>query len=63
MLPDFNKLIEQGYKKGKLRAHSDFMWNNKVNTWASSFNESADIMVESKAKNLASIKFFESFNQ
>ena len=63
VLPDFNKLIEQGYKKGKLRAHSDFMWNNKVNTWASSFNESADIMVESKAKNLASIKFFESFNQ
>ena len=38
------------------------MWNNKVNTWASSFHESADIMVESKAKNLASIKFFESFN-
>ena len=61
-LPDYDKLIEQGYKKGKLRAHSDFMWNNAVNEWASSFNNSADIMVESKAKNLASIKFFETFN-
>ena len=63
VLPNFDKLIEQGYKKAKLRAHSDFMWNNAVNEWASSFNESADIMVESKAKNLASFKFFESFNQ
>ena len=61
-LPDFDKLLEQGYKKGKLRAHSDYMWNNAVNEWASSFNNSADIMVESKAKNLASIKFFETFN-
>ena len=63
VLPNSDKLIEQGYKKAKLRAHSDFMWNNAVNEWASSFNESADIMVESKAKNLASFKFFESFNQ
>jgi|TARA_B110000858_G_scaffold179209_1_gene215720 UV DNA damage repair endonuclease len=61
-LPDKELLLEQGYKKGKMRGHSDFMWNNAVNTWASTFNEFADIMVESKAKNLASIKFFESFN-
>ena len=62
ILPDMDSLLEQGYKKAKLRAHSDFMWNNAVNDWASSFNDSADIMVESKAKNLASIKFFETFN-
>jgi UV DNA damage repair endonuclease len=47
-------LLEQGYKKAKLRAHSDFMWNSAVNEWALEFLDSADIMVESKAKNLAS---------
>ena len=50
------KLLEQGYKKQKLRAHSDYMWNNAVNEWAMSFRDTADIMVESKAKNLASMK-------
>ena len=53
--PDMAKLLETGYKKAKLRAHSDFMWNRAVNDWALEFNEYADIMVESKAKNLASI--------
>ena len=62
-LPNMDKLLEQGYKKQKLRAHSDFMWNNAVNDWALSFNETADIMVESKAKNLASIKLFEQANK
>ena len=55
ILPDMQTLLEQGYKKGKLRAHSDYMWNNAVNDWALSFLQDADIMVESKAKNLASI--------
>ena len=55
-LPDMDKLLEQGYKKQKLRAHSDYMWNNAVNKWAMSFRDTADIMVESKAKNLASMK-------
>ena len=53
-LPDMESLLEQGYKKQKLRAHSDFMWNRSVNDWALSFRDTADIMVESKAKNLAS---------
>ena len=53
-LPDMESLLEQGYKKQKLRAHSDFMWNRAVNDWALSFRDTADIMVESKAKNLAS---------
>src|SRR6056300_1847730 len=53
--PNMANLLEQGYKKAKLRAHSDYMWNRAVNDWALEFNEHADIMVESKAKNLASI--------
>ena len=60
VLPDHALLLEQGYKKAKLRAHSDYMWNNAVNEWASTFRPHADIMVESKAKNLASIPFEES---
>jgi UV DNA damage repair endonuclease len=60
VMPDMEKLLEQGYKKQKLRAHSDFMWNNAVNDWALQFNDYADIMVESKAKNLASIALYES---
>ena len=60
--PDMQVLLEQGYKKQKLRAHSDFMWNNAVNEWALKFWDHADIMVESKAKNLASEKLHEWFN-
>jgi UV DNA damage repair endonuclease len=52
--PDLPTLLEQGYKKGKLRAHSDFYWNTAVNEWALSFNQQFDIMCESKGKNLAS---------
>ena len=62
-LPNMESLLEQGYKKQKLRAHSDFMWNRAVNDWALSFRDTADIMVESKAKNLASIKLFEEANK
>jgi|TARA_B100001741_G_C16217893_1_gene443394 hypothetical protein len=53
------ELLEQGFKKAKLRAHSDFMWNRAVNDWALSFRDTADIMVESKAKNLASSALLE----
>ena len=52
-------LLEHGYKKQKLRAHSDYMWNTAVNDWALSFWQHADIMVESKAKNLASKELYE----
>ena len=58
VLPNRELLLEQGYKKAKLRAHSDYMWNNAVNDWALEFNDSADIMVESKCKNLASIDLY-----
>ena len=52
--PSLVSLMEQGHKKGKLRAHSDFYWNTAVNEWALSFLDQFDIMAESKAKNLAS---------
>jgi len=52
--PSLLPLMEDGYKKGKLRAHSDFMWNTDVNEWALGFLEHFDIMVEAKGKNLAS---------
>ena len=54
-MPNMPALLEAGYKKGKLRAHSDYYPNNAVNDWALSFLPYADIMCESKAKNLASI--------
>ena len=55
--PDMETLLEAGYKKQKLRAHSDFMWNDACNEWALQFNEYFDIMVEAKCKNLASSQF------
>jgi len=59
--PDHAKLLSEGYNKQKLRAHSDYYWNDEVNKWAASFNDRFDIMCESKAKNLASIKFYENY--
>jgi len=61
--PDMEYLLMGGYKKQKLRAHSDFMWNNAVNDWALSFWDRADIMVESKAKNLASAKLHKYYHE
>ena len=57
--PDKLKLLEQGYMKSKLRAHSDFYWNTATNDWALSFLDGFDIMCESKAKNLASFALAE----
>ena len=58
-LPDYAVLLANGYKKQKLRAHSDFYWNRAVNDWALSFIDQFDIMAESKAKNLASFALAE----
>jgi UV DNA damage repair endonuclease len=52
--PDMDALLESSYKKQKLRAHSDYMWNDACNKWALSHWTWADIMVEAKMKNLAS---------
>ena len=59
--PHIDTLLEAGYKKQKLRAHSDYYWNDAVNQWAVSHNDWADIMCESKAKNLASIKLYDTY--
>ena len=53
VLPDMADLLSKGYKKAKLRAHSDFYWNRAVNEWAVTFSEDFDIQCESKGKNLA----------
>jgi UV DNA damage repair endonuclease len=52
--PAHSQLLLDGYKKQKLRAHSDFYWNTATNDWALSFLNTHDIMCESKGKNLAS---------
>jgi len=57
--PDYELLLAEGYKKQKLRAHSDFYWNTATNEWALSFLNSHDIMCESKGKNLASFALYE----
>ena len=60
--PTLGTLMEAGHKKGKLRAHSDFYWNDAVNRWAITHSTWADIMCESKGKNLASFKLRELLN-
>ena len=57
--PDMASLLLEGYKKQKLRAHSNFYWNRDCNEWALSFLDTHDIMCESKAKNLASFALAE----
>jgi UV DNA damage repair endonuclease len=59
--PDHKLLLESGHNKQKLRAHSDYYWNDAVNNWALSFYDKFDMMCESKAKNLASFKLYEDY--
>ena len=56
--PNYSQLLLDGYKKQKLRAHSDFYWNQKTNEWAINFLNQFDIMCESKGKNLASMELY-----
>ena len=60
--PILESLLTNGYKKAKLRAHSNFYWNKDVNDWALSFRDNFDIMCESKAKNLASFELYKYAN-
>jgi len=57
-MPDYQQLLASGYKKQKLRAHSDFFWNRPVNDWALTFWDQFDIMCEAKGKNLASFELY-----
>ena len=56
--PDLKQLKSMGFTSAKLRAHSDYYWNQAVNNWALTFSPVADIMCESKQKNLASDALF-----
>jgi len=58
-LPCRDSLIAQKINKQKLRAHSDYFWNDAVNDWALTYVDKFDIMCEAKGKNLASTKLYE----
>ena len=60
--PDLAELLARGYKKQKLRAHSDFCWNTAVNDWVLGFADNFDIQVEAKGKNLASQQLYDQAN-
>jgi UV DNA damage repair endonuclease len=62
VLPDMSALLAAGYKKQKLRAHSDFYWNHAVNQWVAGFRDNFDIQCESKGKNLARDQFVASIS-
>jgi len=59
--PDLAALLAGGFKKQKLRAHSDFYWNRACNDWALTFANNFDIQCEAKGKNLASEQVYEQY--
>jgi UV DNA damage repair endonuclease len=61
ILPSMADLLALGYKKQKLRAHSDFYWNTAVTDWALTFADQFDIQCEAKGKNLASGQVYEQY--
>jgi UV DNA damage repair endonuclease len=60
--PDLAELLARGYKKQKLRAHSDFCWNSAVNAWVLGFRDQFDIQVEAKGKNIASQQLYDQWS-
>lgn len=60
--PDLAALLDAGFKKQKLRAHSDMMWNTACNDWVLGFAERFDIQCEAKGKNLASQQLYDQLN-
>jgi len=59
VMPDMTTLLNTGFSKTKLRAHSDMYWNTSCNDWALSFLDNCDIMCEAKGKNLASMQLYD----
>jgi UV DNA damage repair endonuclease len=51
--PNLQQLLANGFTRSKLRAHSDFYWNDAVNEYALTFADHWDIQCEAKGKNLA----------
>lgn len=60
---NYHDYVIAGHNKTQLRAHSDFMWNTSVNNYIREYWEDFDVMVESKAKNLASKKLFDNWTK
>lgn len=58
-LPDLPTLVASGVKASELRAHSDMMWNRALNRFIAGHLSWADLEIEAKAKNLASVAFAE----
>jgi UV DNA damage repair endonuclease len=56
--PDYKTLLQEGYKKAKLRAHSDYCWNTACNDWVLTFWQDFDIMTETKRKNLSAMQLY-----
>jgi len=57
-LPIMSDLLAEGFKRGKLRAHSNFYTNNAMNDLVHEFTEFSDVMCESKMKNISSLELF-----
>lgn len=57
-LPDRNVLKESGFASTKIRAHSDYYTHSASNDMVAEFWPYADIMAESKMKNLASTQLY-----
>lgn len=57
-IPTMSEMLTRA-KKSKLRAHSDFYPNKKINEWALEHLEWADILAEAKGKNIASQELYE----
>lgn len=51
--PDMDVIIAGKLNRVKMRAHSDFYWNQASNRWMSGFIKDYDIQTESKGKNIA----------
>lgn len=56
--PNLIELKEAGVSRAKLRKHSDYYTNRYCNEWVADYIEYADIMCESKCKNLATVDLY-----
>lgn len=57
-MPNYSKLLNSGINKKDLRAHSVYFTNKIINDWCKTHWEWADVMCESKSKNLSSFDLY-----
>jgi UV DNA damage endonuclease len=58
VMPNMAVLEAAGYRRGKLRAHSEQMWNQALNSYALQFWDRFDLCCECKSKNLGSHQLY-----